>query len=321
VLIGCQATPETPQDDSAARHARSEVEQGPVRLTAEVSPAQPRLSDLPTLTLTIDHEEGVTVEKPLFGKKIDTLTIRDVREPLPKTNEGRVVEQQIYTLEPTKVGRVQIDPIPVSYTDGRPSQDNRRQTIETKPLSVEVTSLLGDKAPKLGDLRGPAAPMALDSSVPVWVWLIVAVAIAAIALLILRRRRRLPKQERTRTKVLTLEELANLELDKLVASGLAATDVKQFFIQLTGIVRRYIERTTGVRAPERTTEEFLGEISRRQTFGQEVRMRLRDFLESADLVKFAAHHPRPEDIDESVRRARLFIGTGSETPSSDGASQ
>jgi len=36
--------------------------------------------------------------------------------------------------------------------------------------------------------------------------------------------------------------------------------------------------------------------------------RLRDFLESADLVKFAAHQPRADDIAESIRRARLFIG-------------
>jgi len=51
---------------------------------------------------------------------------------------------------------------------------------------------------------------------------------------------------------------------KLAASGLMETDVKVYFVELTAIVRRYIERTTGIRAPEQTTEEFLCEIRRVQ---------------------------------------------------------
>jgi hypothetical protein len=42
--------------------------------------------------------------------------------------------------------------------------------------------------------------------------------------------------------------------------------------------------------------------------------RLRDFLEAADLVKFAAFQPRSDDIGESVRRARLFVNIRREEP-------
>ena len=41
-----------------------------------------------------------------------------------------------------------------------------------------------------------------------------------------------------------------------------------YYMELTAVVRRYIERTTGVRAPEQTTEEFLhevGELAKAQT--------------------------------------------------------
>jgi hypothetical protein len=34
---------------------------------------------------------------------------------------------------------------------------------------------------------------------------------------------------------------------------------------------------------------------------------LGEFLESADLVKFAAHHPRPEDLRASIERARAVV--------------
>ena len=148
--------------------------------------------------------------------------------------------------------------------------------------------------------------MALESSSYAWIWAIVAFVLALIAAKLWRKRHK-PVVATTAQKILTAADLANLELDKLVASGLAATNIKQFYIELTAIVRRYIERTTGVRAPEQTTEEFLREISRRKTFEQDLRDRLQAFLESADLVKFAAHRPNADDVDESVRRARIFI--------------
>ena len=81
-----------------------------------------------------------------------------------------------------------------------------------------------------------------------------------------------------------------------------------FYVELTAVVRRYIERTTGILAPEQTTEEFLVEISRKETFRPEERGRLKHFLESADLVKFAAHEPRKEDLEESFERAKVFVG-------------
>ena len=309
---GCGTQSAAPQDDAAAKHARSQVERGPIRVAVEVQPVRPRLSDLPMLTLTIDHEEGVTVEKPEFGASIGKFTIRDVRKPLPKTRDGRVILQQVYTLEPTEAGRQRIDPIAVSFTDRRPQGDNTKHTIETEPLSIEVTSLLGDKIPTLGELHSPAAPMALPSSVPGWLWPVIAVVFVAFAVVAWRKRwGRYDKAVAVR--VLTPEELANLELDKLVASGLVASDVKQFYVELTGIVRRYIERTTGIRAGT-DHRGILAQISRTKAFEQDVRLRLQGFLESADLVKFAAHHPNPEDVDESVRRARLFIGTAKTQP-------
>ena len=107
---------------------------------------------------------------------------------------------------------------------------------------------------------------------------------------------------------LTPAERAYLELQRIVDDGLAQRDVKLFYVELTGVVRRFIEWTTHVRAPEQTTEEFLREISSHETFAPDENRRLKHFLESADLVKFAAHQPRDEDIDTSLARAKVFIG-------------
>ena len=246
ILPGCGASSALSTDTASAKPARSEVQRGPVRVTVEVQPSKASLSDEPVLTLTIDAEEGVAVEKPPFGSTLGGFTIRNLREPLPKISNGREVIQQIYTLEPTETGRLRIDPISVAFTDRRPNGDGRRHSVETEPLSIEVTSLVGDKAPSLGDLRPPADPIGLPSHVALLLWSLAAVmAATVVAGWWLSRRRR--REKTVDALILSPEQLANMELDKLVACGLAERDIKQFYVELTSIVRRYIERTTGIR--------------------------------------------------------------------------
>jgi hypothetical protein len=109
---------------------------------------------------------------------------------------------------------------------------------------------------------------------------------------------------------LTPREFATRELEKLWRDQTTREDVKLFYVRLTAIVRKYIEGTTGVHAPEQTTEEFLREIGAGERFSREERQHLKDFLESADLVKFARLLPQSSDVQESYDRARRFVGVG-----------
>jgi hypothetical protein len=277
-------------------------------VTVEVEPAEARLSDEPVLTLKIDYQQGVTVQKPPFGDAVGDFVIRDFREPLARVKGEREILEQIYTLEPTRTGQLSIAPISVTFTDKRPDGDGKEHTVETEGLSVEVASVVETEVPSLTELRPLADPVGrpeTGSSAAIWFLLAapVVVALGLIVWYVVKRRRR-PEQE----KQLSPEELAYLELQRIMENELAERDVKQFYVELTGVVRRYIERTTDVHAPEQTTEEFLREISVKGTFPPEERERLGWFLESADLVKFAAHEPRSEDIEESFRRAKIFIG-------------
>ncbi|MBN2578058.1 MAG: hypothetical protein JXB10_03625 [Pirellulales bacterium] len=306
-LTGC-ISQKSSTSNAAPADARSVVERGPVKVTVTVSPAKARLSDEPVLTLTTDAAAGVKVEKTPFGERLGSFKIVKCREPLPKTRNGREIKQRIFTLEPTAVGRHVIDPIDVTFIDKRPGGDQKIQTLETKPLTVQVTSVRGEETPKLSDLRGAAAPVALPWTVPAWLGILIVLLLVGggAAVWFTRRQRR---EKALLALMLTPEDLARSELDELARSGLAERDVKQFYVELTGIVRRYIERTTGIRAPEQTTEEFLREIHCAKVYSDEVNRRLKDFLEAADLVKFAAHRPRREDIDESFRRAERFVET------------
>ncbi len=306
--VGCGDISKDPQPSSPQKNpARSEVERGPVKLTAEVQPAKARLSDEPVLTLTIDYEPGVQVEKPPFGASMGSFLVRDFHEPLTKTRNGREIMQQVYTLEPIETGRLLIDPINVTFIDLRPNGDEKTHTLQTEALSVEISSMLGDSSASLADLRPQAGPLDLPAHWSVLGWSIVIICIL-FAIIGWLTRRHFKRKQAAAEVVLSPEELARMELEKLAQSRLAETDLVQFYVELTAVVRRYIERTTGVRAPEQTTEEFLREISQANTFDRDTNERLRNFLESADLVKFAAYRPRQEDVEESFSRAKIFIG-------------
>jgi hypothetical protein len=310
-LCGCRSARDSTPADSAAdprRVARTQVERGPVRLVVEVAPKLARLSDEPTLTVTIDCEQGVQVDKLPFGESLGDFIIRDFRERLPEFKEQREIRRQVYTLEPIRAGKLVIQPITVHFTDNRPAGDGRRHGIESEPLAIEVASVLDEKAPSFDSLAGLEGPVELPQGASPSLWLLaaagpLALLAAAVAFRLIRRRRK-PAQETVRTP----QELAYLELQQLLEQGWQQRDIKLFYVELTGIVRRYIERTTGVHAPEQTTEEFLHEVGQGDVFAVDERERLRAFLESADLVKFAAQMPEADDVERTFRRAKVFIG-------------
>jgi len=285
---------------------RSRVERGPVIVEVIVTPARPQLSDEPVLTITVTAKPDVRVELPPFGESLGDFIIRDFHEPLPATSDGDQVLQHIYTLEPTSAGNISIDPVTVRFVDERTDGDGAVHEVQTEALLVDVQTMVASDAPSLGDLRPVTDPLELPNSSRGFAFAMITMFLVVLAglILILWRKKRgrinaLPE--------LTPQQLAYRELNDLLGGKLSKTDVKEFFVQLTAVVRRYIERTTGVNAPDQTTEEFLHEVNQQNLFAEAENAGLESFLESADLVKFAGYQPDEESIKESTYRAKKFI--------------
>ena len=103
-------------------------------------------------------------------------------------------------------------------------------------------------------------------------------------------------------------ERAWVELDRLLKKGLPGRGrYKDFYVELTMVVRRYVQRKYGIKAPHLTTEEFFAEISKSNNQTVEQSNSLRRFLESADLVKFAGVEATPEMADEATDSARGYL--------------
>jgi hypothetical protein len=288
--------------------ARTQIDRGLIKVTVEVQPNPARLSDEPTLTLTIDSARGVVVEKPPFGEAIGGFTIRDFREPLPETQGDREIRRQIYTLEPVQTGM----PSTLTRSPWRSRTGVPRATgsgIRWKPNRWRSKSRRCYKPmcrPGSAEADGGTGRVAANDG-----W--------RAALAGRRLARRGPRRGRRLVAAAPAAQGSPGENVVAARTGLPGTGgvdsgkhqrhrCQTVLRAADGIVRRFIERTTGVHAPEQTTEEFLREIGRGQLFLGDERTRLKAFLESADLVKFAAQEPTAADVEQTFQRAQAFLG-------------
>jgi hypothetical protein len=312
--VACQKKSGAPTDPAAGNDSAAvekQVEKGPVKLTVKVSPKQPRLSDLVSLELIVTAAPEIEVTPPVFGQSVGEFSVLDYNTQSSITESGEKVRHYVYQLEPTQSGPHLIRSFSVEFADPRAGADAKPQRIESEPVEVNVSSDFGDQAPSLANLE-PMSPPEKLAAKPLSLWQIALIGAGAplfigLVFLALRLRRRVRVKARERQK--TPEELAREELEQLLAEDLPNKGLaKEFYVRLTGIVRRYIEATTGLRAPEQTTEEFLRDMRSKQVFDTVRAGRLAGFLEAADMVKYAGLQPGQEQVSESVARAREFVG-------------
>ena len=113
-------------------------------------------------------------------------------------------------------------------------------------------------------------------------------------------------------KIIDLESLkppherAALELGRLRQKRfLEEGRTKEFYSELSDILRRYFDRGFQIDTLERTTVESL-KILKEKNFQEPALMKIRNVLENSDLVKFAKYAP-PPSVGEALAGEVLQI--------------
>lgn len=316
MFIATSACSDANRNQSASSTASGDViervaEKGPVKLVVSFTPREPRLSDLAEMEIDVTAKRNVEIKPPTFGQAVGDFVVRDYTEKTDKSAPKDAETQTRrfhYKLEPMNAGRHLIRSLAIDFVDNRPDSELKGQpsVIESEPFEVNVTSELGDQVPNLANLDPMLPPRQLStSSTQSWLFVLAIVAAAVIVAVWLLRRKRAKIVEPRR---MTPEEIAHEAFAALLAEDLPGKGLfKEFYLRLTGIVRHYIEGTTGLKAPEQTTEEFLDAIRTRNVFPLERSQRLKEFLEAADMVKFAGQQPDKVQIELAIARAREFV--------------
>jgi hypothetical protein len=283
------------------------IERGPVQVTLDVDKKEISIADRINLKISVDIEEDYEVEMPAFGDKLEQFGIVDYHNTRPELkNNNRKLLSRSYVLEPFLSGDYKIPPMKISFFK-KDGETANRHYAETPEITIKVKSLLPEDIEGL-ELNEIIPPLPYPGSYKVWVWTGAGILMASLlALLFLFYRRRVNSRESTDIR-LKAHEIAYNELKALVDENLIEKgDIKQFFLRLSAIVRRYIENRFGLRAPEQTTEEFLSGLEAASDFPAEFKPLLNNFLKYSDLVKFARFKPGNEDIQKSFDSCKAFI--------------
>ena len=315
---GCLWAPGCGEEESAGEKqvdykVQREFAQGP--LTVQVKLDKDRISIAQTVQLRLEAviEEGYQVQMPVMGEVLGKYEfgILDY-ESLPDRllEEGKLLKVRQYRLEPIVSGTYSIPELKFTFQEKGPPRDDeqpKQYELLTEEIAVEVASLVDEDLEGLtiADIKNVAAPVQTQSRWWIWLVVIAGVGTMAVVVLIWLRRRGKDKLERVFKPA---HEIAYQRLRELVARDLVgAGRTKEFYEGISDIVRRYIEHRFDLKAPERTTEEFLQEAGSTSLLSDDHKEMLGKFLQHCDMVKFARYGPTKEEIQKTFDLTMEFI--------------
>lgn len=185
-------------------------------------------------------------------------------------------------------------------------------TFATETLSLKVVPVEVDTTQAALDIKEVQEPPFVlldyisDTALTI-IGVIILLALIVIGYLYYRKRKKpaeealspedlLPPHERA------LRALETLKENKLWQNG----QEKEYYTQLTDILREYIDDRFHINAMEMTSSQILSVLrSNKET--KAVNTQLKQILEMADFVKFAKMRPLPDDNEAIMRDAISFV--------------
>ncbi|MBI1807840.1 MAG: hypothetical protein HYR76_12400 [Ignavibacteria bacterium] len=275
-----------------------------VRVTAKVDSNHILIGDWIKLHVEVEHLSNATVTLPSLPDSIEGFEIIQREAPTVKKSDRLVVESATFTLTAFDSGMHVIPPISVKYTL---TGDTTKHTVESSPIPIMVRGVAVDTTKEIKDVKPPlSVPISFAEVLP---YLIGILAVAGLVWLYYYIRRKkamgeslLPEEPPRPAHEIALDALRSLRAEQLWQRG----KVKEYYSQLTDVIRLYIEGRFDAMAMEMTSDEILAS-SPVSMLSRDIIEKLREILIRADLVKFAKFQPLPEEHESSMTLAFGFV--------------
>jgi hypothetical protein len=291
------------------------------------------LKNLHIIVLLLCFTVGFSQEKPVLKTSIDTTTIR-IGEQFHLSFTVSPVSKVHFLELKDKLGKIEVlDSVPAdtlnqtlikrflltSFDSGRwviPQQEilinNQKYLTDSIIINVGTVKVDTLKQPLFPIKTIKDEPFALIDARPYLWWIIGVLALLALALYLLLRKKgiKIIKKRIVPPFIIAMDRLKELDQKQLIKSQ----QLKVFYIELTDIIRRYIEEDLSIPALESTSDELLSTItdfneSSHLEIDKQTIEKLNDLLKSADLVKFAKYKPNLNQA-EADRLVAEFILNG-----------
>jgi hypothetical protein len=135
-------------------------------------------------------------------------------------------------------------------------------------------------------------------------------AIIFLVLYSIKRRKKnkpffaLPQKPKEPAHIIALRELDRIKAEKIWQKE----KTKQYYSEVTDVLRTYIEDRFEIRAMEQTTDEILDSFRyRKDLLSEKNYQNLSQILSVADLVKFAKYKTLPDDDNLTLVNSYFFV--------------
>lgn len=255
------------------------------------------------LHLLVNHAPDVKILQVDLSKMKDVPEVEVIQQTAWDTlSQGaEFVLKQDLTLMAFDSGAYFIPAIPFVY-----EQNGQQGTAMTNELLIEVAVPVIDST-----YLAPIKPIIRESLsaedfLPVGIILAILALLGGLFYYFYQKRNEVPPPPPVVIPAheIALKKLTDLKQNKLWQKG----EVKAYQSQLTFIVREYLEGRYNVQALESTTNEILTQLNPIH-LSDDWKVKLKEMLQLADLVKFAKAEPPVEAHDRLMVYAEDFVLT------------
>lgn len=276
------------------------------------------LADPPALKVTVSVSKNeVTVGEPFLvrleaeGPAGTIWTFPDraggdhvsLRSLPPPTGTAATPGVHRYEAMAFALDEVTLSPIEVGYR----LPDGTVGKVSSEAVKVKVGSLLSKSSAdqELVDVR---PPVRLLPGAPFWIALAIVLGLIGLAVAwLVRRRRRVTAPLAEVVSVVPPEVEARAALDGLTVDTLDGEEAfRAFYIRLTEIAKRYLERRLAAPVLEMTSAEVTAYL-RDHPYGSGVLSPMRELGLTADHVKFARGSSRQEEARRQLLAVRAVV--------------
>jgi hypothetical protein len=176
--------------------------------------------------------------------------------------------------------------------------------FESDPVMVEVRWVMIDEGSSLFDIKD-----VLSVPYPWYVYALIALIVVLLIILIryIIKRIKQPRLEPIQEPEVDPYDWATERLNVLRSSDIWTNEkYGLFFLELTTIIRQFVERSHGVRVMEATLDELLQRVDL-LPLTPEQRKSMKAFFQHAELIKYAKQSPNQSDADYYIQEVETFI--------------
>lgn len=277
-------------------------EESPILVKAEIDKAIITIGERVEYRVTIVHDPSIQIVSSITPPSEDIFEIKEAHD-FSEQQGKKIITGRHFVLTTYQLGEFILEPVQIRYR----TEKGEEKSVQTNRLYVTVQSVDSSGKPKT-DIRSVKGVMALGQKWGrLWFSLIFLILLIGGGFYGWKWKNRPLKEGDAFEAALTLEDRILLELNKLFDSDLLRKGkIKEYFLSLSEILRRYFEARFQILAVESTTTEVLRDLKQKEV-PNELLEKIKEALETADLVKFAKWRPTAAEIQKANQQAKNIV--------------